>query len=235
MGLQGITIMNNNERGHYEDGRTNTPPPSAFPSRRRSTTYDCQVEDCHSRYLVQSGLDAHYVKEHPDWKPEDKEKSGENFTKPTYVPRRRTVTYDCQVKDCNSRYLVEEGLEKHMKNDHNEDGRLKELPKKPAYQPRKRTSTFDCQIKDCNSRYLEQSGLDDHMKREHNPEAQSLLYPSQVPMGVFERKSYVTQSKTETKSSNNVKPSREKCSSPNKIFGHSEPEQQSDMSYVILQ
>ena len=101
----------------------------------------------------------------------------ENLPPSTY----QTVTYDCQVKDCNSRYLVEEGLEKHMKNDHNEDGSLKDLSKKPAYQPRKRTSTFDCQIKDCNSRYLEQSGLDDHMNREHNPDGSFKETPEKLP------------------------------------------------------
>lgn len=98
---------------------------------------------------------------------DDKENTPQGFTKPTYVPRRHTVAYNCKAKDCNSGYLVERGLEKQMNNDHNADGTLKVQQKQSVYTFRKRTSTFNCQIKDCNSRYLNRLGLNGHMKREY--------------------------------------------------------------------
>merc|ERR1712223_1533654 len=155
--------------GNFKENPEKLPPP-AYRYRRRSSTFDCQIKDCNSRYLEQVGLDDHMKRDHnPDGSFKE---NPEKLPESSYHYRRRTSTFDCQVKNCNSRYLEKIGLDQHMDRGHYDDGRPK-TPPPSMFNRRKRNKTFDCKEKGCNSRYLVQEGLDDHMKKEHSTEKES--------------------------------------------------------------
>ena len=56
--------------------------------------------------------------------------NSEKLPPPAYRYRRRSSTFDCQIKDYHSRYLEQSGLDNHIKRDQNPDGSLKEKPEK---------------------------------------------------------------------------------------------------------
>jgi len=138
---------------------------ATYGGRTRIPTYNCHV--CPSKYLSQSGVDAHIEKEHGPDAPSKPTQPAPAYQTQTYNGRKKIPDYKCP--HCPVKYLSQSGVDAHVIKVHGENGDAAPyVPPQNTYVPRGRTSTFNCTM--CIKKYLEQDGLDAHVAREHNGE-----------------------------------------------------------------
>lgn len=132
--------------------------------RRRTQDYKCP--HCTSRYLSQSGVDQHVVKDHANLKES-------NTSTTSNAPRKRTSTFNCP--HCVAKYLSQSGVDAHVIKEHGDEAKDKistnrsvssaSNPSNASNTPRRKSSTFDCN--QCTSKYLTQNGLNNHVEKDH--------------------------------------------------------------------
>jgi len=138
--------------------------------RTRIPTFNCP--QCPSKYLSQSGVDAHIEKEHgngasaPMMQNQYSSYPQYNNNNSSYQGRKKIPDYKCP--HCPVKYLSESGVQNHIVRVHTgENGEAPPpyVPTENTYTPRRRSSTFNCTR--CIKKYLSQDGLDQHVVREH--------------------------------------------------------------------
>lgn len=147
---------------------------TTYGGRTRIPTFNCP--NCPSKYLSQSGVDAHIEKEHGNGGstmiqnafPSYPQYNNNNNNNNTYQGRKKIPDYKCP--HCPVKYLSENGVQNHIQRVHmGENGGPPPpyvAPPENTYRPRGRSSTFNCN--QCIKKYLSQDGLDQHVVREHN-------------------------------------------------------------------
>merc|ERR1712156_1335537 len=146
---------------------------ATYGGRTRIPTFNCTY--CPSKYLSQSGVDAHIEKEHGTGISSMMQNAFSAYPQynvsnntPTYQGRKKIPDYKCP--HCPVKYLSESGVQNHIVKVHTGSNGEAPPPNVPppenSYTPRRRSSTFNCN--QCIKKYLSQDGLDQHVVREHN-------------------------------------------------------------------
>merc|ERR1712156_6741 len=146
---------------------------ATYGGRTRIPTFNCTY--CPSKYLSQSGVDAHIEKEHGTGISSMMQNAFSAYPQynvsnntPTYQGRKKIPDYKCP--HCPVKYLSESGVQNHIVKVHTGANGEAPPPYVPppenSYTPRRRSSTFNCN--QCIKKYLSQDGLDQHVVREHN-------------------------------------------------------------------
>lgn len=142
-GLDNHIVKEHSNQREQVPGYAQSPSTPSLPKyipRNRSTTYNCKL--CNFKYLEQSGLDKHMVKDHnvtstasddvisPMSVLMNRPTVGQ-VANSTYTPRRRTQDFKCQYcpLESPSIYLTESGLSKHVEKEHNNPVTVTESPK----------------------------------------------------------------------------------------------------------
>jgi len=140
---------------------------TTYGGRTKIPTYNCT--HCPSKYLSQSGVDAHIEREHGKGTTPMAQSilpaAQVNNTGSSYQGRKKIPDFKCT--HCPIKYLSESGVQNHIAREHMKDGETPPpyVPPQDTYTPRKRSSTFNCNK--CIKKYLSQEGLDKHVVNEH--------------------------------------------------------------------